>query len=234
MRQLLTILVLSFSISCSDNEQKVFIENLNCSTTSDKYVNFKIGDDVVCWTEGNPVRFDLGGSGNCGLGYENINNPFMATGVRSYVCNPSSDNCLTIDRSIIFNITFSCASYDTQAKFYNLIKVGDFSLAKSTYDFGKFYMEYYENKTWYTTRTGNQNDSRVEVLEVKQIAPNFIILTDGSKNGMSAALEVRLRASFNLYTESGQFFKRVSGSNVKGLFYRPTPWGQEWNDYYGE
>jgi hypothetical protein len=218
MRKLLTILVMTTSISCSENEERTIIENLNCSTTSEQYINFKIGEEEICWIDENLTRISPSGSGNCGIGYESIENPYMAMGVRGYTY---TEDLTEIERSIAFNITFSCASYETQSKFYNLIKVGDFSLAKSTEDFGKFYIEYYENGTFYTTRTGNQSDSRIELLEVKEVPSLY---------GLPAALEVRLKASFNLYTKDGLFFKRVSGSSVKGLFYRPNPWGQEWND----
>jgi len=234
MKKLLTLTISVLIISCGDNEQKVFIEDLNCSVSTDKYVNFKIGDEVVCWTEANPVRIDNSGSGDCGLGYENIKTPYLSTGIRGYVCNPSSDNCLTVDRSIIFHFTRSCSSFDTQDKFYNLIQPGDYELATSTTDFGKFFIEYYENGVWYNSKVGNQKDSKVMILEVKRIAPTSFTSPDGSINGTTAGFDVTLKASFNLYNENGQLFKRVSGSTVKGLMYRPTPYGILWDDYYGE
>ncbi len=233
MKKLLSIiivLVLTMTLACEENDKIVAIESLNCPSTEDKYVNFKIEDELVCWSESNSVRVDNLGAGNCGMGYEDNLNPYLSTGIRGFIFNPS---LLKIERSLIIYFTHSCSAYESQEKFYNLIKPGNYSVGKSGKDFGKFYISYYENGTGYSSN-GDQNDARVEVVNVKRIYPEFTIINPGGlKNGMPAALELTLIASFNLYEGNGEFFKRVSGSSFKGLLYRQSPWGIEWDDYYG-
>ena len=224
--------IVSFN-SCEDNAIAAY-DLPACDKQASHYIFFKMDGQEYCWNELEPTIIDYQTGGKCGRGYEGEPNPYLTMGIRGYICSPSTVSCKSVDQELVFNFSYGCDAFDTQDKFYALLRPGNYPLAKSSLDFGKLYVDYLENGTWYTTRTGDQSNSKATVTMVTKVTPNYITLPGGYKTGDPASLEVTLKAAFSLYDASGIFFKRVSGVEATGRYYRPSPKGMLWDDYYGE
>lgn len=215
--------------SCSDEEELAPLPPLTpffleCNTTTEHFGNVLLNDEeLLCWSNNYPFQISSQGSGNCGEGYEDIQNPYMAMEIILWEFDEDEPEYSKYKRYLTIGIPFACNDYSTQEKFFDLISRGKYSFSSTNEDLGKFIIEYRKDGEIYSSLYADNSESVVEILEVVK---NRL----SGKSAMHASMDVKLGFSCRLANNTGEKVIEINRAEISGRFTRMSPWGQEWDE----
>lgn len=230
---LLFAALIIFSLtSCLENDGDDLI--LNCEPVTDHYGGFILRfyegnpnqsafrnpsrEEAVCWSDLSPIQISSQGTGNCGVGYEMFENPFLGTSIVLGENDPNAAENSYYKRVLEVMGIFACMDFSTRESFFDLFKSAQYGLATDFEDFGNFVIEYFEGGTTYSSVGVTNSIYDVTLSEIEERSINnadFVVAT------------VKFNAL--LKTENGKFLK-VENAEVRGRFFRMTPFGSTWED----
>jgi len=194
----------------------------NCKPGTEYYFIGKVFGNIECWNNGGLYDIGAAGTGACGKGYENYYFPYMALGVYAQDNN-------TNGRRITLEIPFNCDDFSTKAKFYDLLKVGNYGYQKVTKTYGKFSVTYEDANGYYSTDYIDQGNKFVEIIQVDKV-----YLPGGTGYGsLHHALKVKMKINCTLADSYGKAYGTFRNVEVSGITYRQHPWGEiypDWDD----
>jgi hypothetical protein len=176
--------------------------------------------EAVCLEDVYPVQIASTGTGNCGLGYEMNENPFLGPAISLQEYDISNPEFSVFKRYLNVMGIFSCHDFSTRESFFNLYQPGQYGFASDNEDFGNFIIEFWEDGELYSSRSVVQTGSAVIITEVEYF-PDF---EEGSDS-----VEATLIFDAVLQGLNGKHIQ-VKDAKIKGKFYRSSPWGIEWED----
>jgi hypothetical protein len=229
LRFLPLLLVFAF-FACEDDSSPEII--LSCEPSTQTYGGFILRfydgnpnksahrrpsrQEAHCWSDLDPIQISGQGTGNCGEGYEiYFENPFLGT---SIVLGEYDPEISYFKRSLEVMGIFACMDFSTRESFYSLFTPANYGLAGDFEDFGNFVIQYFEDGTNYSS-IGLANSMY------------NVTLSDIEKRSINNADFVVATVKFNalLKAENGKYLK-VENAEVRGRFFRMSPWGIEWDD----
>ncbi|MFD2203094.1 hypothetical protein [Shivajiella indica] len=231
----LVSLVLMFVFSsCEDDNSTEVV--LSCEPTTGYFGSFILNyfsgnpvpsgfrnpnrQEAVCLEDIYPVQIAGTGTGNCGLGYEMNENPFLGPAISLQEYDISNPEFSVFKRYLNVMGIFSCHDFSTRESFFYLFQPGQYGFASDNEDFGNFIIEFWEDGELYSSRSVAQTGSAVIITEVEYF-PDF---GEGSDS-----VEATLIFDAVLQGLNGKHIQ-VKDAIVKGRFYRSSPWGYEWED----
>lgn len=233
MKKLFLVMSLSviiiFNEGCTEEEDLLLTSLAGCETNTDFYGKMLLGQELICWNNDYPYQIGSGGTGNCGEGYEYVENPFMSLGMSLEAYDTEEAEYTSLDKIINIEIRFACEGFSTQEKFYDLISVDQYSFAESYEDFGKFIVKYQKDGETYSSLLADNSQSYVEIRDIVPIKPQFTTEPNGN-NGLPASMDIQINFSGQLSNEAGDIIA-IKNAEVRGKVYRQSPWGYYWEDW---
>ena len=242
------LLIFLSQSSCLDEEELIPLEEapsvLDCNTTTERYAKALLTTtdpeeeldhtELLCWNNTHPYQISSGGTGECGEGYEDMENPYLTMRINASEFEVDDPRSRIIKRDIIIGIPFACNDYSTQEKFFNLISVGNYSFANSNKDFGRFIVEYInmDGVVIYSSLNADNSEFDVEILEVSRNKSRFNSEPNGN-NGNPVSVDVKMVFNCILINDTGEVIE-IRDAEVSGTFYRMAPWGDNYWEDWGE
>jgi hypothetical protein len=228
----LPLLLVLVHFSCEEDQSPEII--LSCEPSTEYYgsliLNFYNSNPVqsgfrnpnrqeaVCLEDIYPVQIASTGTGNCGLGYEMNENPFLGPAISLQEYDISNPEFSVFKRYLNVMGIFSCNDFSTRESFFNLFQPGQYGFASDYEDFGNFIVELMEDGILYTSKNVSNATSNILITETEYITENG---TD--------SVEATMVLTALLEGQGGKFIQ-VKDATIKGRFYRSSPWGIEWED----
>lgn len=226
---LVTLIVLG---SCLDQNENEVV--LSCEPNTAEYGGFILKfygenptqssfrnpsrQEAVCWEDSYPI--DIGGSGvgNCGLGYEDVENPVMGTAISLVEYDPNAEEFTYAKRYLEVRAVFACEDFSTRASFFNLFAPAAYGFADEFDDFDKFVIEYLEDGVRYSSLGVSNTLFNVTLSDL-----------EASSDEDADFIRATVRFSALLRAENGDYLL-VENAEVRGRFFRMSPFGVEWED----
>ncbi|MFD2202613.1 hypothetical protein [Shivajiella indica] len=218
--------------SCEDDVVPEIV--FSCEPTTDFYASFILNyyttnpiqsgfkkptkQEGVCWNDVYPYQIASTGTGNCGITYEYVVNPFLATGISLQEYKLSEPEYGSFKRYINVLGVFPCEEFSSKDSFYNLFQEGQYGISSGFEDVGKFIIELWEDDILYTSKDVKNQPSSILITEVEY--PE----TQGT-----AFVEATMKFSAVLEGQSGKHIY-IQDAEVKGRFYRTSRWLLDWDD----
>lgn len=171
--------------------------------------------EVICWSDVFPIQISGQGTGNCGVGYEMFDNPFLGTSIVLGEDDPDDDY---FKRVLEVMGIFSCMDFSTRESFFNLFIPASYGFATDIEDFGNFVIRYFEDGIMYSSLGVPNSINNLTLSEIEESSIN---------NADFVTATVRFNAL--LKAENGKYLK-IENAEVRGRFFRMTPFGTTWED----
>ncbi|MDX5478729.1 MAG: hypothetical protein LPJ98_09760 [Cyclobacteriaceae bacterium] len=174
--------------------------------------------EAVCWSDLSPIQISSQGTGNCGVGYEMFENPFLGTAILLSENDLNAVENSYYKRYLEVMGIFSCMDFSTRESFFNLFKPAQYGMATDFEDFGNFVVQFFDEGTMYSSIGVANSIFNVTLSEIEERSENnadYVVAT--------------VRFSALLKAENGKYLK-VENAEVRGQFFRMTPFGSTWED----
>jgi len=224
-----TALSLLSLISCIDNNDNDLV--LSCEPETEYYGGFILRfydgnpnqsahrnpskQEAICWSDIYPIQISGQGTGNCGEGYEIFKNPFLGT---SIVLGEYDPEINYFKRNLEVMGIFACMDFSTRESFFKLFTSATYGLASDFEDFGNFVIGYFEDGISYSSIGVPNSIYNVTLSEIEESSVNNADLVIAT-----------VKFSALLKAENGAYLK-VENAEVRGRFFRMSPFGVEWED----
>lgn len=225
-----TVLIIFSITSCLENNEENLA--LSCEPETENYGGFilKFYDgnpnqsahrrpsrqEAHCWSDLEPIQISAQGTGNCGKGYEDyFANPFLGP---SIVLGEYDPEISYFKRYLEVRVIFSCMDFSARESFFNLFTPAVYGIASDHEDFGSFVIEYFEEGTNYSSMGVPNSINDVTLSDIEQMSINnadFVVAT--------------VKFSALLKGKNGKYLK-VENAEVRGRFFRMSPFGVEWEE----
>jgi hypothetical protein len=230
--RILPLLLVFILFACEEDPSYEVI--LSCEPSTEYYASFILNfynsnpvqsgfrnpnrQEAVCLEDIYPVQIAGTGTGNCGLGYEMNENPFLGPGISLQEYNINKPEYAELKRYLNVTGIFSCGDFSSRESFFNLFQPGQYGFASNFEDFGNFIVEFMEDGILYTSKNVSNAISNILITETEYLTENG---TD--------FVEATIILTALLEGQGGKFIQ-VKDATIKGRFYRSSPWGIEWED----
>lgn len=182
----------------------------------------------ICWNDEYPVQIGSTGTGNCGLGYENITNHFLITEIALVEYDLTKPDYSSFIRHFEIGLTADCTAHSTQESFFNLFENVKYNFAVKQEDYGKFIVKFIIRDKVYSSLNVNNSNFKVDITFIEKIEPiNSVEPVENYWN--PASVNATLKFSCLLGSFDGEYVL-IENAEIRGRFFRQSPTGYNWDN----